>query len=32
MVFAVELHRGKRLHQDVLHLSDEGLVTLTADD
>ena len=32
MVFAVELHRGKRLHQDVLHLTDEGLVTLTADD
>jgi Xaa-Pro aminopeptidase len=32
MVFAVELHRGQRLHQDVLHLADDGLVTLTADD
>jgi Xaa-Pro aminopeptidase len=32
MVFAVELHLGRRLHQDVLYLTDEGLVTLTADD
>ena len=31
MVFALELHRGRRLHQDVLHLSDDGPVILTAD-
>ena len=24
MVFALELHRGRRLHQDVLHLTDDG--------
>ena len=24
MVFALELHRGQRLHQDVLHLTDDG--------
>ena len=29
MVFALELHRGRRLHQDVLHLTDDGAVTLT---
>ena len=32
MVFALELHRGRRLHQDVLHLSAGGPVVLTADD
>lgn len=32
MVFALELHRGSRLHQDVLHLTDHGPVVLTADD
>ena len=32
MVFALELHRGRRLHQDVLHLSDAGPVILTADE
>jgi Xaa-Pro dipeptidase len=31
MVFALELHRGRRLHQDVLHLSDTGPIILTAD-
>jgi Xaa-Pro dipeptidase len=31
MVFAIELHKGRRLHQDVVHLSDAGLVTLTDD-
>jgi Xaa-Pro dipeptidase len=30
MVFALELHRGRRLHQDVLHLTDDGPVTLTS--
>jgi Xaa-Pro dipeptidase len=29
MVFALELHRGRRLHQDVLHLTDDGPVILT---
>ena len=32
MVFALELHRGRRLHQDVVHLADDGAVILTADD
>jgi Xaa-Pro dipeptidase len=32
MVFALELHRGRRLHQDVLHLSETGPVVLTADE
>jgi len=30
MVFALELHRGRRLHQDVAHLTDAGAVLLTA--
>jgi Xaa-Pro dipeptidase len=30
MVFALELHRGRRLHQDVLHLTDDGPVVLTS--
>jgi Xaa-Pro aminopeptidase len=29
MVFAVELHRGNSLRQDVLHLTDAGAVSLT---
>jgi Xaa-Pro dipeptidase len=32
MVFALELHRGRRLHQDVFHLTANGPVVLTADD
>jgi len=32
MVFALELHRGRRLHQDIIHLSDTGPIVLTADD
>ena len=32
MVFALELHRGRRLHQDVFHLSETGPIVLTADD
>ncbi len=32
MVFALELHRGRRLHQDVVHLTVDGAVILTADD
>jgi Xaa-Pro aminopeptidase len=31
MVFALELHRGRRLHQDVVHLTDDGAVILTAE-
>jgi hypothetical protein len=31
MVFALELHQGNRLHQDVLHLTNDGVVVLTAD-
>ena len=30
MVFALELHQGNRLHQDVLHLTESGLEILTA--
>jgi Xaa-Pro dipeptidase len=30
MVFALELHQGNRLHQDVVHLADDGLHVLTA--
>jgi hypothetical protein len=29
MVFAVELHHGSNVQQDVLHLTDEGAVSLT---
>ncbi|MGO9876173.1 MAG: M24 family metallopeptidase [Acidimicrobiia bacterium] len=32
MVLALELHRGRRLHQDVLHVTDNGPLILTADD
>ena len=32
MVFAVELHQGRRLHQDVFHLDTGGPAILTADD
>jgi Xaa-Pro aminopeptidase len=30
MIFAVELHRGAQLQQDVMHLTDTGAVSLTA--
>jgi Xaa-Pro dipeptidase len=30
MVFALELHRGRRLQQDVVHLTEAGAVILTA--
>ncbi len=30
MVLAVELHRGTRLHQDVVHLTDDGAEVVTA--
>jgi len=29
MVFAVELHQGNRLHQDVVHLTADGPEILT---
>ncbi len=31
MVLALELHRGRRLHQDVVHVTDDGPRILTAD-
>ncbi len=32
MVIALELHQGRRLHQEVLHITDGAPVVLTADD